>query len=738
MQDTQKPSNVPIAPQTPASPAGEDALPEGPASLWLYLAGLGVALSGLYAVNYGLDDQNFAMMTYALVATGFLVSYILRVRRVSLQAVKVPMLVCLGLLLLAGLSSERGFGWFMPEGIADDRSKTLQILLTWVMIFSSFRLNSDGNVLFLCVPSIALLALSSATTVDPDVQNAFFVFIICATFLVVHENYLRTQRATVLGRSVARERSLSFGQVQLAFCCIVSALLLANVLAVPIQSVGQALALPMAPNSLLRQMQRANQPHNLLPVNESDTLDLATGPVAESDTPLLRVRCLIPNLYWRGTTFDYYTGHSFENRLLSGNSTVLGAPLADSDRKDFAFSPGNFDIPDSDMQGSTLCKQEITPIGGLTSQLYGAARIEDIKVATAGMRINAAGSIISFDILSRSPYEVVSRLPDQSPDHLRAASASRQDIPEAIREAYLEKRPDETEDASLRALVSSIIGGKHDDYDRVVALRDYIASHCKYNLQAPAAPRNQDVVSYFLFTSQQGYCDSFAAALTVLCRYAGIPARIASGFLTGEATSANTYLVREKDKHAWTEVFFPRIGWVPFDATEGAEDISDHSFHKKLQGSNLWAALWSHGWLPPAAGLLLLGLLGYLIKTELLNRIRPRRRIRTGLLDRPATNVAIIEAYLGACASLARRGMARPGQTTPDEFLRLVLSRADTALLTDLQAPLERLTVLCTRFRYGREIATEDDARAAREAAALIAQALSRARRGAFALPSSA
>ncbi len=246
------------------------------------------------------------------------------------------------------------------------------------------------------------------------------------------------------------------------------------------------------------------------------------------------------------------------------------------------------------------------------------------------------------------------------------------------------------------------------------------------------------MVSYFLITAQQGYCNSYAAALTILCRYAGIPARLASGFLTGEPGPDNTYVVKDKDKHAWTEVFFPHVGWVPFDATEGTDDISDHAAHAKQTGTDIWAGLWSHGWLPPSAGLILLGLLGYLLKTELLDRMRPRRRVRVGMVDRPAANVAIVEAYLGACAALARRGLARPGQTTPDEFLRLVVLRADPALRAGLESPLERLTALCTRFRYGREIATPDDVRAAHTAQAQIAQALSHVRRGALALSSPA
>jgi hypothetical protein len=59
--------------------------------------------------------------------------------------------------------------------------------------------------------------------------------------------------------------------------------------------------------------------------------------------------------------------------------------------------------------------------------------------------------------------------------------------------------------------------------------------------------------------------------MVVLARAAGIPARFVTGYLRGERSRfAAHYTVRQSDAHAWVEVFFPGVGWVPFDPTPAA------------------------------------------------------------------------------------------------------------------------------------------------------------------------
>jgi transglutaminase-like putative cysteine protease len=94
-------------------------------------------------------------------------------------------------------------------------------------------------------------------------------------------------------------------------------------------------------------------------------------------------------------------------------------------------------------------------------------------------------------------------------------------------------------------------------YDKVMALVRYIEQNTAYNLNVEAYPTDVDVAEYFLFEAKQGYCVEFATALAVLCLYADIPARVASGFILRERDpETGEFIVREKHRHLWTEVYF--------------------------------------------------------------------------------------------------------------------------------------------------------------------------------------
>jgi hypothetical protein len=100
-----------------------------------------------------------------------------------------------------------------------------------------------------------------------------------------------------------------------------------------------------------------------------------------------------------------------------------------------------------------------------------------------------------------------------------------------------------------------------------MAITNYLRQNITYEETVPAVPAGQDAVDWFLFDHRRGFCNYYATAEVVLLRAAGIPARWAVGFAQGEQQEDGNFLVRQKDGHAWPEVYFNGLGWVEFEPT---------------------------------------------------------------------------------------------------------------------------------------------------------------------------
>jgi transglutaminase-like putative cysteine protease len=120
----------------------------------------------------------------------------------------------------------------------------------------------------------------------------------------------------------------------------------------------------------------------------------------------------------------------------------------------------------------------------------------------------------------------------------------------------------------LYRLNEVIVGQATDPYDIALRIETYLRANYMYSLKIQSDPR-QSPYAVFLFKSKKGYCQHFAGAMAALVRFNGIPARVALGFATGDKDRQGRYVVSKTDAHAWVEVYFPGVGWVPFDPTPG-------------------------------------------------------------------------------------------------------------------------------------------------------------------------
>jgi transglutaminase-like putative cysteine protease len=136
-------------------------------------------------------------------------------------------------------------------------------------------------------------------------------------------------------------------------------------------------------------------------------------------------------------------------------------------------------------------------------------------------------------------------------------------------------------------------------------LCDYLAQSgaYSYSLTSRRESATLDPVEDFLVNVKQGPCERFAAALALMLRSQGIPARVVKGFRGAEMITEGNYQVRQSYAHAWVETVVLAEGegpisfdWLLLDPTpqhEGATPSATLTAWRQLQqsGEAFWQEL---------------------------------------------------------------------------------------------------------------------------------------------------
>ncbi len=113
-------------------------------------------------------------------------------------------------------------------------------------------------------------------------------------------------------------------------------------------------------------------------------------------------------------------------------------------------------------------------------------------------------------------------------------------------------------------------------------VENYLRRTCSYTLEMEAAETGEDPIEMFLFRTRRGHCEYFASAMVALCQSVGLDARIVAGYLASEFNGVTgTYVVRQSNAHAWTEVNVAPGRWTTFDPSP-PDDIA--RLHKPARG----------------------------------------------------------------------------------------------------------------------------------------------------------
>lgn len=269
-----------------------------------------------------------------------------------------------------------------------------------------------------------------------------------------------------------------------------------------------------------------------------------------------------------------------------------------------------------------------------------------------------------------------------------------------------------------------------------------------YQLGAPELKRLAPVDD-FVFEQKRGHCERFAAAMALFLRMQGVPSRVVVGYA---GTTRNLFTgrlqIRFRDAHSWAEGYFDRVGWVTFDPTPGPPEgesgsdlldmleALDFAWYSHIVNFNGFAqrefftgsarllgqapaALWSRlAWI--CAGLLLTYLVFRLARTARWKWPWAARALHE-------SQAVARHQYDEMLRALATRGLVKPPQATPLEFLDqlrqgAVPAYSEAAVVTEN---------FCKGFYGQLELTSQEQSETARALGRLQQRAVPPARGGA-------
>ncbi|KAF0106835.1 MAG: hypothetical protein FD146_2193, partial [Anaerolineaceae bacterium] len=287
-----------------------------------------------------------------------------------------------------------------------------------------------------------------------------------------------------------------------------------------------------------------------------DSLTLGqTG--ASGDTVMFTVRVPatlgVTRYYWLVRTYDeyqdgqWYSAFAPERALLPYRPIPLTSDAVQWPAAEFVFSAGN----------------RISILATPTRPVWVSRPATLAYLPILDELVDPLLISVEPPIQPGETYTILAAVANPSEVRLRAAGT---DYPAWVADRYLQLP--ENFPPEIAGLARQITADAPTPYDQAVAITDYLRANIRYNRSITSpAPEGEDPLAWFLFASKEGFCNYYASAEVVMLRSIGIPARLAVGFSEGERQEPDRHIVRQRNAHAWPEVYFPGLGWVEFEPT---------------------------------------------------------------------------------------------------------------------------------------------------------------------------
>lgn len=202
------------------------------------------------------------------------------------------------------------------------------------------------------------------------------------------------------------------------------------------------------------------------------------------------------------------------------------------------------------------------PVRQLDIRLTGGAG-EHLLLPYFSSQTQSGDACLSLDGLREYTARYVQLEADPSQVSLPEAYLSEESRYRSYAHDIYTRLPQETREAALAYLADNGLSAGAPDLVEAVAA--HVRSAAEYDLSTSGYP-SDDYALYFLTQAKRGYCIHFATAAAVLYRALGIPARVTEGFVFTASPGEYTPVLRA-DAHAWVELYYDGLGWIPVEVT---------------------------------------------------------------------------------------------------------------------------------------------------------------------------
>jgi len=465
--------------------------------------------------------------------------------------------------------------YFIFSGVFVTATVHLVLFVMVVRLFSSKR---DRDYYFLAVIAFLMVLAAAVLTVDSSFLLAFAVFMLmgvvtCILMEMRHASAKATVRAGSSNDHWAEQQmafSLAGASPALAFMILLAAGAIFFVL-------------PRISNGYLSAFARSNE----ISTGFSDRVQLGQiGEIQQSNSLVMHIqidgdRHGAYDLKWRGVTLNLFDGKTWFNPHAQHIAPNLGG--------------GRFVLSRAGAQGGKL--QPEGPLQLIHYQVLMEPLLSNVFfLAPTPNLLQGNYRLVTMDngdaVFNLDPehpinrYEATSDISQPGPNQLRTAPDA---YPPDILLNYLQLP---RLDARVPPLARQISAAADNNYDKAVAIENYLRTKFGYTLQLPRTVP-LDPIANFLFERKQGHCEYFASSMAVMLRTLGIPSRVVNGFRTGEFNDLTSqYLVRASSAHSWVEAYFPGYGWISFDPTPAAPAQTRTGWDRSTLYLDAMASFW--------------------------------------------------------------------------------------------------------------------------------------------------